>query len=48
MLTEKTNNFLVLLFFGILLIYIMNTPPTIVVKHPSIDKMTNVSFIELN
>lgn len=48
MLTERTNNFLVLLFFGVLIIYVLNTPPAIVVKHPIIDKMTNVSFIEQN
>lgn len=27
-----------------MVIYLLNKPPTVVVKHPSIDKMSNVSY----
>jgi hypothetical protein len=47
MSNERILNFLVIIFFGIMIIYLLNTPPTIVIKHHTIDKMTNISYLDL-
>jgi hypothetical protein len=28
-------------------VYLLNKPPTVVVKHPIIDKLSNVSYIDM-
>jgi hypothetical protein len=48
MLKERILNFLIIIFFGIMVIYLLNKPPTVIVKHPIIDKLTNVSYINFN
>ncbi len=47
MLKERVFNFLIIIFLGIMIIYLLNKPPTIIVKYPNIDKLTNVSYIDL-
>ncbi len=42
MLKENYFNSFVLLFFGIMVIYMLNLPPTVIVKNPKIDSMSNV------
>ncbi len=39
------ENYFILFFFGIMIIYITNNPPTIIVKHPKIDSMSNVNYL---
>jgi hypothetical protein len=48
MLKERLFYFIISLFLGLLLIYWMNEPPKIIVKHPNINKLTNVTFISSN
>ena len=43
MLKERIFNFLIVLFFGLLIIYVLHKPPTIVIKHPSIEKLSPIS-----
>lgn len=43
LLNDRFGLFIVLLFICILVIYLTNKPPKIIVKYP-IDKMTNVEF----
>jgi hypothetical protein len=45
MLKERIYNILNILFFCVLIIYLFNRPPTIIIKYPVIDKLTNVSYI---
>jgi hypothetical protein len=45
MLKERLFNFLIIIFIGVLMVYLRNVPPTIILKHPTIDKLTNVTFI---
>ncbi len=42
MLKEKYFNSFVLFFMGIMIIYMLNQPPTVIVKNPKIDSMSNV------
>jgi hypothetical protein len=44
MLKERLFNIIIYLFFGILFIYIINKPPVVVIKYPSIDSMANVIY----
>jgi hypothetical protein len=48
MLKERIFNFIIIIFLGIMIIYLLNKPPTIIVKRPIIDKLTNVSYINFN
>lgn len=45
MLKENYFNLLVLFFIGILVIYIINTPPFVIVKLPKIDNLQNVHYL---
>jgi hypothetical protein len=38
MLNNRIFNFLIIIFFGIMFIYLLNKPPAIIIKHPTIDK----------
>jgi hypothetical protein len=46
MLKERILNFFVFIFLGIMVIYLLNKPPTVVVKHQTIDKLSNVSYLD--
>ena len=46
MLKEKVYNFIILMFFGILIVYLFNTPPCIIIKHEIIDELSNVKYID--
>ncbi len=48
MLKENFINPIILLFFGILIIYLLNKPPTVIIKHPKIDTMGNVNYLVEN
>ncbi len=45
MLKENYFNHIFLFFIGILVIYLLNKPPTVIVKHPKIDNMNNVNYL---
>lgn len=45
MLKENYYNSLLLLFCGLSIIYMLNTPPTIIVKYPKIDGIKNVNYM---
>lgn len=45
MLKENFINSIGLFFFGILIIYLINKPPTVIIKHPKIDTMKNVNYL---
>ena len=47
MLKERIFNFLIFIFLGIIIIYLLNKPPIVIIKHQSIDKLSNVSYIDL-
>ena len=46
MLKERLYYFSISLFFGLLAVYIINIPPTIIVKHPNINQLSNIIFID--
>jgi hypothetical protein len=46
MLKEKIFYFIIILFIGFLLIYLLNKPPTIVIKKPNIEKITSITFTD--
>jgi hypothetical protein len=48
MLKENFINPIILFFFGILIIYLLNKPPTVIIKHPKIDTMKNVNYLVEN
>ena len=41
MLKEKFFNFILIVFIGMLFIYLYNIPPTIIVRHPNINEISN-------
>ena len=45
---ERLYDIIVVLFVGVMFIYLLNKPPTIIVKYPIIDKLTNVQYIDLD
>ena len=46
MLKEKLYNASIILFFGMLIIYILHTPPTIIVKHLNIDELIRLQYLD--
>jgi hypothetical protein len=44
---ERLFDIIIVLFVGIMFTYLLNKPPTVVVKYPIIDKLTNVHYIDL-
>jgi len=48
MLKENFINPIILFFFGILIIYLLNKPPTVIVKHSKIDTMANINYLVEN
>ena len=46
MLKERLYYFIISLFFGLLAVYLINTPPIVIVKHPNINQISNLVFIE--
>lgn len=48
MLKENYFNHIFLFFIGIFIIYLLNTPPTIILKYPKIDNMKNVNYLVEN
>ena len=46
MLKERLYYFIVSLFFGLLAVYLINTPPVVIVRYPNIDQISNVIFID--
>ena len=46
MLKERIFNFLICIFVGLLVVYLINKPPTIIIKYPNIDNLQNVTFVE--
>jgi len=47
MLKERIFNFLIFIFLGIMIIYLLNKPPIVIIKHPTIDKLSNNSYLDL-
>jgi len=45
---ERMFDFIIIMFIGMFVIYIIYTPPTIIVKCPNVDKIKNVSYIDSN
>ncbi len=45
MLKENYFNHVFLFYIGILIIYLLNQPPTIIVKHHKIDNMKNINYL---
>jgi hypothetical protein len=45
MLKENYFNSFILLAIGILIIYTINTPPTVILKYSKFDNMKNVNYI---
>ena len=43
MLKEKIWNIILILFFGVMIIYINHKPPKCIVKHPNMNKITETS-----
>jgi hypothetical protein len=48
MLKEKFFNFILILFFGILFVYITYEPPRVMIKYPNINEITNIMYFEEN
>lgn len=48
MLKENFINPIILFFFGILIIYLLNKPPTVIIKQPKIDTMDNINYLVEN
>jgi hypothetical protein len=46
MLKEKLFYLLVTLFFGILFVYTMSKPKTVIVQNPKLKNISNVKFID--
>ena len=48
MLKEDFQSFIYTLFIGVMIVYILNTPPNVVIKHETIDMLQNdmVEYIE--
>lgn len=46
MFKENLVTIIPILFFGILIIYLNNTPPTIIFKHPNISEIKNIIYFE--
>ena len=46
MLKERLYSFIISLFFSLLIVYIINKPPTVIVKHPDINQISNVVLID--
>ena len=46
MLKENLHHFIFSLFVGFLVIYYMNEPKTVVIKHPNINKISNITYFE--
>jgi hypothetical protein len=44
MLKKNYFNLFLLFFIGIMIIYTTNVPPTVIIKYPKIDSMSNVHF----
>ena len=45
MLKENYYNSVLLLFCGLSIIYMLNVPPTIIVKYPKIDSIKNINYM---
>ncbi len=46
MLKERLYYFIISLFFGLLAVYVVNKPPVVIVKHPNIDQISNIVFVD--
>jgi hypothetical protein len=48
MLKENFQSFIYTLFFGVMIVYILNIPPSVVIKHKTIDMLEDdmVDYIE--
>jgi hypothetical protein len=46
MLKERIYYFIISLFFGLLAVYIINIPPNVIIKHPDINKISNIVFVD--
>ncbi len=46
MLKERLYYFIISLFFGLLAVYLINTPPAIIVKHPNINQISDIVFVD--
>ncbi len=46
MLKERLYYFIISLFFGLLAVYLINTPPVIIVKHPNINQISEIVFVD--
>jgi hypothetical protein len=47
MLKDQKYNLVNYLFFGVLVVYLFNKPPNIIIKYPSIDSNNVEKFINL-
>lgn len=45
MLKENFINQIIIFYFGILIIYLLNKPPTVIIKYPKFDTMKNVNYL---
>lgn len=48
MKNENFNNSIILFFFGILIIYLLYKPPSVIFKYSKIDTMKNVNYLDTN
>jgi hypothetical protein len=46
MLKEKIYNSSIILFFGLLIIYTLHTPPKVVVKHLNINELAKIQYLD--
>jgi len=46
MLKERIYYFIISLFFGLLVVYIINKPPIVIITHPDLNKISEVIFID--
>lgn len=48
MLKERIYYFIIILYIGILGIYVINKPPIVFITHPNINNIAEVTFINEN
>lgn len=46
MLKENLQTFVYSLFVGVMVVYVFNKPPKVVIKHKNLNDLANVNYIE--
>ena len=44
MLKENMQTFIYTLFIGIMIVYIFNEPPNVIIKHKSLNELNNMKY----